>query len=156
MQLKTFDDYKDALKLAIAREEDAMHFYEKMADKAHQAGQKSLLKRLAIEEKGHKKILAAFASDITNPPQGSFIPPEYSFEDLDEKNLTPEKIFQLAICKEEESLNFYARFLVYFFKTGHEEVFKKIFEVELKHKEQLEKNYKDYVKKEGKTTVAVE
>ena len=156
MQLKTFDDYKDALKLAIAREEDAMHFYEKMADKAHQAGQKSLLKRLAIEEKGHKKILADFASDITNPPQGSFTPPEYSFKDLDEMNLTTEKIFQLAICKEEESLNFYARFLVYFFKTGHEEVFKKIFEVELKHKEQLEKNYKDYVKKESKTTVAVE
>ena len=156
MQLQTLDDYKDALKLAIAREEDAMHFYEKMADKAHQAGQKSLLKRLAIEEKGHKKILADFASDITNPPQGSFTPPEYSFKDLDEMNLTTEKIFQLAICKEEESLNFYARFLVYFFKTGHEEVFKKIFEVELKHKEQLEKNYKDYVKKESKTTVAVE
>ena len=155
MLLKTFDDYKDALKLAIAREEDAMHFYETMADKAHQAGQKSLLKRLAIEEKGHKKILAAFASDITNPPHGSFTPPEYSFEDLEEKGLTTEKIFQLAIRKEEESLNFYARFLVYFFKTGHEEVFKKIFEVELKHKEQLERNFEDFVKKEDKTTIAV-
>ena len=155
MQLQTLDDYKDALKLAIAREEDAMHFYEKMADAAHQAGQKSLLKRLAIEEKGHKKILAAFASDINNPPHGSFTPPEYSFEDLEEKGLTTEKIFELAIRKEEESLNFYARFLVYFFKTGHEEVFKKIFEVELKHKEQLEKNFKDFVKKEDETTIAV-
>ena len=123
MQLQTLDDYKDALKLATEREEAAMHFYEKMADAAHHAGQKSLLKRLAIEEKGHTKILVAFASDITNPPHGSFIPPEYSFENLDEKGLTTEKIFELAIRKEEESLNFYARFLVYFFKTGHEDVF---------------------------------
>ena len=156
MQLQTFDDYRDALKLAIQREEDAMVFYEKMADKAHHAEQKSLLKRLAIEEKGHKKILADFAPEVTNPPRGSFTPPEYSFEDLEEKDLTTEKIFQLAIRKEEESLNFYARFLVYFFKTGHEEVFKKIFEVELKHKEELERNFKDFVKKEGKKTVEVQ
>ena len=114
------------------------------------------MKRLAIEEKGHKKILAAFASDITNPPQGAFTPPEYSFDDLEAKDLTTEKIFQLAIHKEEESLNFYARFLVYFFKTGHEDVFKKIFEVELKHKEQLERNFNDFVKKEGKKTIAVQ
>jgi rubrerythrin len=153
MQLKTFDDYEDALKLAIQREEDAMYFYEKMAERAHQAEQKSLLKRLAIEEKGHKNILAAFATDITNPPQGAFTPPEYSFEDLEEKDLTTEKIFQLAIQKEEESLNFYGRFLVYFFKTGHEDVFKNIFEVELKHKEQLERNFKDYVKEEGNKTI---
>jgi len=156
MPLKTFDDYRDALKLAMQREEDAMHFYEKMADNIHQAEQKSLLKRLAIEEKGHKQILAAYASEVTNPPQGSFTPPEYSFEDLEEKDLTTEKIFQLAIQKEEESLNFYARFLVYFFKTGHEDVFKKIFEVELKHKEQLERNFKDFVKKEGKKTINIQ
>ena len=156
MQLQTFDDYKDALKLAIQREEDAMHFYEKLADKAHHTEQKSLLKRLAIEEKGHKNILEAFARDITNPPQGAFTPPEYSFDDLEAKDLTTEKIFQLAIQKEEESLNFYARFLVYFFKTGHEDVFKKIFEVELKHKEQLERNCKDFVKKGDKKTIKVQ
>ncbi len=147
MQLQTFDDYKDALKLAVRREEDAMRFYEKMAEKTHQAEQKSLLKRLAIEEKEHKKILAAFASEITNPPQGAFTPPEYSFDDLEEKDLTTEKIFQLAIRKEEESLNFYARFLVYFYKTGHEDIFKKIYEVELKHKEQLERNWEAFAKK---------
>jgi rubrerythrin len=156
MQLQTFDDYKDALKLAIQREEDAMHFYEKMAERAHQAEQKSLLKRLSIEEKGHKKILEAFATDITTPPQGAFTPPEYSFDDLEAKDLTTEKIFQLAIRKEEESLNFYARFLVYFFKTGHEEVFKRIFEVELKHKEHLESNLKDFVEKGGKKTIKVQ
>lgn len=147
MQLQTFDDYKDALKLAIQREEDATRFYETMAEKAHHAEQKSLLKRLAIEEKGHKKILAAFASDITNPPPGAFTPPDYSFDDVEEKDLTTDKIFELAIRKEEESLNFYARFLVYFYKTGHEDVFKNIFEVELKHKEQLERNWKDFAKK---------
>lgn len=156
MQLQTFDDYKDALKLAIQREEDAMRFYKKMSEKAHQAEQKSLLKRLSIEEKEHKKILAAFASDITNPPRGAFTPPEYSFEDLEEKDLATEKIFQLAIRKEEESLNFYARFLVYFYKTGHEDVFKKIFEVELRHKEQLQRNCEDFVKKYGKKTINVQ
>ena len=84
---------------------------------------------------------------MKNPPQGSFTPPEYSFDKVKEKNLTVEELFRLAIQKEEESLNFYARLLVYFFKTGHEEVFRKIFEVELQHKEQLERNFKDFIKK---------
>ena len=147
MQLKTFDDYRDALKLAIQREEDATHFYETMIKQVHQPDSKSLLKRLAIEEKEHKKILAAFASEVKNPPEGSFTPPAYSFDQIKEKDPTPEKIFLIAIQKEEESLNFYSRFLVYFFKTGHEEVFKKIFETEFRHKEQLERNFEDFIKK---------
>ncbi|MBW2184145.1 MAG: hypothetical protein JRF49_09820 [Deltaproteobacteria bacterium] len=53
----------------------------------------------------------------------------------------------MAIQLEEESLNFYSRFLVYFFKTGHEEVFRKIFEVELRHKEELERNFENFTKK---------
>lgn len=147
MQLKTLDDYKEALQFAVQREEEAAYFYETLADKVHQPEQKALLKRLAIEEKGHKNLLAEFASEVKNPPQGSFTPPEYSFDKGKETDLTIEELFQLAIQKEEESLNFYARFLVYFFKTGHEEVFRKIFEVELQHKEQLERNFKDFIKK---------
>jgi rubrerythrin len=147
MQVKTFDDYRDALQLAMKREEEATYFYETLADKVHQADQKALLKRLAIEEKGHKELLDKFASEVKNPPKGSFTPPEYSFDKVKEKNLTIEELFQLAIQKEEESLNFYARFLVYFFKTGHEEIFRKIFEVELQHKEQLEGNFKNFIKK---------
>jgi len=146
MNVKTSDDYKDALQAAIHREKDAHHFYEMMANKIHQADQKALLKRLAIEEKGHEKLLTDFASHVANPPQGSFTPPEYSFDTIADKDLTAEDIFKMAIQLEEESLNFYSRFLVYFFKTGHEDVFRKIFEVELKHKEDLERNFKDFFK----------
>lgn len=146
MQVKTLDDYREALTLAMQREEDATHFYETMADRVHRADQKALLKRLAIEEKGHKKILADFASDVKNPPRGSFTPPLYSFDEQAGKSATPEDIFRMAIQLEEESLNFYSRFLVYFFKTGHEDVFRKIFEVELKHKEELERNFRDFCK----------
>ncbi len=147
MQVTTFDDYREALKLAVQREEDARHFYQTMGDKVHQPDSKALLKRLAIEEKEHKKILTSFASEVKNPPQGSFTPPEYSFDQIEEKDLSTENIFKMAIQLEEESLNFYSRFLVYFFKTGHEEIFRKIFEVELKHKEQLERNFENFIKK---------
>jgi rubrerythrin len=146
MEVKTMDDYKDALQTAIQREKDAHLFYETMADRVHQADQKALLKRLAIEEKGHEKLLTDFASHVDNPPQGSFYPPDYSFDTIAEKDLTSEDIFKMAIQLEEESLNFYSRFLVYFFKTGHEDVFRKIFEVEMKHKEELERNFKDFFK----------
>ena len=146
MEVKTLDDYKDALQTAIQREKDAHLFYETMADRVHQADQKALLKRLAIEEKGHEKLLTDFASHVDNPPQGSFYPPDYSFDTIAEKDLTSEDIFKMAIQLEEESLNFYSRFLVYFFKTGHEDVFRKIFEVEMKHKEELERNFKDFFK----------
>ena len=146
MEVKTLDDYKDALQAAIQREKDAHLFYETMADRVHQADHKALLKRLAIEEKGHEKLLTDFASHVDNPPQGSFYPPDYSFDTIAEKDLTSEDIFKMAIQLEEESLNFYSRFLVYFFKTGHEDVFRKIFEVEMKHKEELERNFKDFFK----------
>ena len=147
MPLKTYDDYREALKLAIKREEDAFQFYQSMADKVHQPNPKALLKRLAIEEKEHKKILAEFASEVKNQPEGYFTPPEYSFDQIDDKDLTIDTIFKMAIQLEEESLNFYSRFLVYFFKTGHEEIFRKIFEVELRHKEELERNLENYIKK---------
>jgi len=147
MQVKTYDDYREALKLAIKREEDAFQFYQSMADKVHQPNPKALLKRLAIEEKEHKKILTEFASEVKNQPEGYFIPPEYSFDQIDDKDLTIDNIFKMAIQLEEESLNFYSRFLVYFFKTGHEEIFRKIFEVELRHKEELERNFENYIKK---------
>ena len=147
MPLKTYDDYREALKLAIKREEDAFQFYQSMADKVHQPNPKTLLKRLAIEEKEHQKILTEFASEVKNQPEGYFTPPEYSFDQIDDKDLTVDNIFKMAIQLEEESLNFYSRFLVYFFKTGHEEVFRKIFEVELRHKEELERNLENYIKK---------
>ena len=147
MPLKTYDDYREAIKLAIKREEDAFRFYQSMADKVHQPDPKTLLKRLAIEEKEHKKILVKFASEVKNQPEGAFTPPEYSFDQIEDKDLTIDNIFKMAIQLEEESLNFYSRFLVYFFKTGHEEIFRKIFEIELRHKEELERNLENYIKK---------
>jgi len=147
MQVKTLDDYRAVLKYAIQREEDAIQFYQRMSEKVHQPDPKTLLKRIAIEEKEHKEMLVKFSSDVTSPPGGSFTPPAYSFDQVEEKDITTEKIFQLAIQLEEESLNFYARFLVYFFKTGHGEIFRKIFELELKHKEDLEKSFDNFFKK---------
>ena len=147
MHVKTLDDYRAVLKYAIQREEDAVQFYQRMSEKVHQPDPKTLLKRITIEEKEHKEMLVKFSSDVTSPPGGSFTPPAYSFDQIEEKDITTEKIFQLAIQLEEESLNFYARFLVYFFKTGHGEIFRKIFELELKHKEDLEKSFENFCEK---------
>jgi rubrerythrin len=141
MELKPLEDYREALKEAIRREEDAVDFYERSSAVVHQANQKALLKRLAIEEKGHKKILADFADDLTTPPTGYFVSSRYAFNPALKADLTVEDIFKTAIELEEETANFYARLLVYFYKTGHEEVFKKIFDVEMKHKEELQKNF---------------
>ena len=41
MPLKTYDDYREAIKLAIKREEDAFQFYQSMADKVHQQDTKT-------------------------------------------------------------------------------------------------------------------
>jgi len=61
MELRPLEDYREALKEAIKREEDAVNFYERSSAVVHQADHKALLKRLAIGEKGHKKILADVA-----------------------------------------------------------------------------------------------
>jgi rubrerythrin len=148
MEAKYYDDYREALELAIEREAEAEDFYEKAAEKIHEANAKSLLRRLAIEEKKHQKLLTKFSDDVKTPPEGIFMPPADLMGAQIEKEMhTPEQIFTFAIKKEEESLNFYSRLLVYFFGTGNETVFKEIFKMEANHKEQLERNMEEFVNK---------
>ena len=148
MQSKYYDDYREALKLAVEREAAAENFYEKAVAKIHDANSKSLLKRLAIEEKNHQKLLTKFFDEVKIPPEGIFIPPVNLMDkQIENKMNSVEQIFKLAIAKEEESLNFYSRLLVYFFGTGHERVFKEIFQMEANHKEQLERNMENFFKK---------
>jgi rubrerythrin len=148
MQTNTIDDYKDAIQLAIDREVETEQFYDAVAEKVHEPEAKSLLKRLAIEEKKHQKLLRHFSSEVTASPTEAFIPPVNYTGTIDIQKLkTVENIFIIAIQKEEESLNFYSRFLVYFLGSGHEKLFKEIFVMELSHKEQLERNMKNYLKK---------
>ena len=138
-------DYREALQLAINREVEAENFYGRAADKVHQADPKSLLRRLAIQEKKHQQLLRTFSDEVIHAPKGVFVPPSGLTYDVPETALKDtEQIFRLAIDKEEESLNFYARFLVYFFGTGHEKTFFDIFEMERDHKEQLERNLENF------------
>ena len=139
------ENYKEAVQLAIERESEAERFYDKFAENVHEPDAKSLLKRLAIEEKKHQKLLHTFSGEVKTVPEGAFIPPENFAYDFSEQNIkTTEDIFKTAIQQEEVSLNFYARLLVYFFGTGHEKLFREIFNMEVDHKEQLERNMKQY------------
>ena len=148
MQTNAIDDYKEAIQLAIDREVETEQFYDAVAEKVHEPEAKSLLKRLAIEEKKHQKLLSHFSSEVTASPAEAFIPPVNYTDAIEVQDMkTVEDIFKVAIQKEEESLNFYSRFLVYFFGTGHEKLFKEIFTMELSHKEQLERNMKNYLKR---------
>jgi rubrerythrin len=140
------DNYNEAIQLAISRESEVEQFYEEIAGQVHEPEAKSLLKRLAIEEKKHQKMLHTFAGAVANNPEGAFLPPEDFFFHFSKKDMqTTEDIFKIAIQQEEVSLNFYARFLVYFFGTGHENIFKDIFNMEADHKDQLERNMKQYI-----------
>jgi rubrerythrin len=108
MQTNTIDDYKDAIQLAIDREVETEQFYEAVAEKVHEPEAKSLLKRLAIEEKKHQKLLSRFSSEVTTSPTGAFIPPVNYTDAIDVQDMkTVEDIFKIAIQKEEESLNFF-------------------------------------------------
>ena len=147
-QSKYCSDYREALKLAIQREIEAENFYDRAAEKVHVSEPKSLLKRLAIEEKRHQALLNKFMNEVEKPPQGHFIAPSDRAYEIKEEDLkTTEQIFTFAIQKEEESLNFYARLLVYFFGTGTEKVFMEIFEMERDHKERLERNRESFFRK---------
>ena len=139
------ENYKEAVQLAIERESEAERFYDKFAENVHEPDAKSLLKRLAIEEKKHQKLLHTFSGEVKTVPEGAFIPPGNFAHDFSEQDIkTTEDIFKTAIHQEEVSLNFYSRLLVYFFGTGHEKLFREIFNMEVDHKEQLERNMKQY------------
>jgi len=81
------EDYKEAVQLAIERESEAERFYDKFAENVHEPDAKSLLKRLAIEEKKHQKLLHAFSGEVKTVPEGAFIPPENFAYDFSEQNI---------------------------------------------------------------------
>ena len=144
---------------AVNTEEQSYSLYVMMLDKASLSSSKALLRELAQSEIGHKEKLLAIMHDKTNVLQlGS---PTGRIEDLKiadftekvtlSQNADYQTILLFAAKREKKTYEHYKSlatgpFMHYFPTAG--QLFSKLAEEELIHKNRLEREYDQYVLKE--------
>lgn len=133
------------LNRAIGKEEQARMLYEIYADKVEDRQGKALLKELAAEEAGHKKIL-----EKVDPEQpGTFNTAEISSVEISEffdkpeisKEATMQEVLRFAIAEEIDAYNFYDSLKAYTADENFLNLLSKLEAEEKKHKDRLEDMY---------------
>jgi rubrerythrin len=141
--------FDDVVNFAIQKEENAMEFYQKCADRAKNPGIKQFFLEMVAEEKKHRdlltildiKALESVKLDKVEDLKISDYMVDVSFRD----DLTYQEALALSMKKEEKAHLFYAGWRT---KCMHEKTAKlfQILEVEeLKHKRKLENLYDDQI-----------
>ena len=146
---------KDALAVAIQKEIDAYKLYMDTAIKVASSGTKKMLEELALQEKGHQKILEkvvledSFEGLGANIPQNSLGIAEFLVASEIKANATPQEVLIFAMKEEEKAFNFYTDLKAHFVGTELEGLFDGLAKEEKGHKTKLEQEYEDNVLREN-------
>lgn len=150
MDLSNFDE---VIKFAIAREEEAVDFYERLAKNAKNPAMKDVFIEWSNEERKHKKMLENLhvkgedSIKIINVPNLKIA--DYMVDIKEKPDMNYAEFLMLAMKREEKSYRLYSDFA----EGVTDESLKKTFEIlkaeELKHKLKLESEYDEYVLKEN-------
>ncbi len=149
MSTVTCSSMDDVVNFAIEKEEKAMEFYQKCADRAKNPGIKQFFKEMVEEEERHRNML----KDL-NPLNLGAVKLE-TIEDLQisdylvevkfKEDITYQEALTLAMKREEKAHAFYAAWQN---KCMHEKT-AKVFEIlaqeEMKHKRRIETIYDDEI-----------
>jgi rubrerythrin len=145
-----FETLHDILTFAIRREADAQKLYLMYRAMVKDAGAKALLKDLADYELGHKKLL----ENVLKRGKVESIEGKKKVADLHlsdymvagdiRPDSTPQDVMLFAIKKEQEAYNIYHMLLGNYGETELEELFSRLAQEELGHKETLEREYEEH------------
>ncbi len=147
-----FTDFKEVIKFAIAREEDAIEAYGGMSERAKSPGLKDLLLELQEEEKNHKKLLLEMS-----PEKIAALKPEKVLDlkisdYLVEEPAGPEMNFQdlliFAAKKEQKAVELYSKLKSSTDNADLQKLFDFMAEQEKAHKFKLEVKYEEHVLEE--------
>jgi len=145
-----FESLNAILIFAIRREHDARELYVMFRDMVKDPGAKTLLEDLANQELGHKNLLEnalkggnieriGGKKEIKDLHLGDYM----VTEDVGPES-SPQDVMLFAIKKEQEAYNIYHMLLGNYEGTELEELFSRLVQEELRHKETLEREYEEH------------
>ncbi len=135
----------DVIRLAITKEEKAMEFYQKCAQKAKTPGIKKFFQEMYEEEVRHRDLLQnlnlADMGDIEVEKVQDLRISEYLVDVSFSEDLTYQEALTLAMKKEEKAHAFYAAWKDKCMNEKTGKLFEMLAAEELKHKKQIEIMY---------------
>jgi rubrerythrin len=145
-----FESLNDVLTFAIRREHDAYELYMMFRNMVKDPGAKALLEDLANQELGHKNLLENALKGGTIARIGGkkkiqdLRLSDYMVTEEVGPDSSPQDVMLFAMKKEEEAYNIYHMLLGNYEGTEIEELFSKLAQEELRHKETLEREYEEH------------
>jgi rubrerythrin len=142
-------NFKNIVKFAIQREEEAARTYGKLRAIAKEASAKKLLADLQEEEKYHKKILQGLTKARVGAAGSKSVKDLKISDYLVEEPLTPEMNFQdlliFAAKKEKKAADLYSGLAKSSAGKSHKALFEFLAKQEKAHKLRLELEYERHV-----------
>jgi rubrerythrin len=151
----SFESIEEIINFAIAREKEAVAFYEDAIKQESYVGARKTFESFAAEERKHVALLEGFLRGETKVTDYTFewIPDmkrsNYMVDLTYEKGMSYPDALRLAMKREEKALALYNELNE---KADEEEVvkvFKMLAQEEAKHKLALETLYDDFMAKQG-------
>jgi len=145
-----FESLNDVLTFAIRREHDARELYLMFRNMVKDPGAKALLEDLANQELGHRNLLetALKGGNIASIGGKQKIQDlrlgDYMVTEDVGPDSSPQNVMLFAIKKEQEAYNIYHMLLGNYEGTEIEELFSRLAQEELRHKETLEREYEEH------------
>jgi rubrerythrin len=144
-----FANFKDVMKFAIQREEEAARNYGKLRTIAKEEAAKKLLADLQQEEKHHKKILQGLTKVKVEATASKSVKDLMISDYLVEEPLTPDMNFQdlliFAAKKEKKAADLYSALAKKSPVKDHKALFEFLAKQEKAHKLRLELEYEKHV-----------
>ncbi len=151
--MKEFSNINDILDFAIAREQDAVDFYNRLAEKARNNDMRHTFEQFAREEMMHKARLAKIKEEgvITLPSEKvvDLKIADYVVLDSERDDMTYEQALVLAMKREKAAFKLYLTLSEKVDKTEYKELFKQLAQEESRHKLRFELEYDEYVLKDN-------
>jgi rubrerythrin len=151
----SFGSIEEIIDYAIAREKEAVEFYESISERESFAATKKTLKEFAGEERKHQKMLEDFSADKDKLAgyKYEWIPDikrsDYMVDIEYREGMNYPELLRLAMKREEMALKMYQNLAG---KTDDDaciKLFKVLCQEEAKHKSILETIYDDHMAAQG-------
>jgi len=141
--------FKEVVKFAIGREEDAIKAYDGMSKKTQSPGLKKMLLELRDEEKKHKKLLKNIDdAEIQNLEIKDVLDlkiSDYLTAEPPGEGMTFQDLLILAAKKEQEAVRLYSNMAESVEDPEMKKLFEFLIQQEKSHKLKLEKEYDEHV-----------
>jgi rubrerythrin len=151
--MKEFTNINDILDFAIAREQDAVDFYNRLAGNARNNDMRQIFEQFAREEMGHKARLTKIKEEgiVTLPKEkvADLKIADYTVLDPERDDMTYEQALVLAMKREKAAFKLYLTLSERVDKQEYKDLFKQLAQEESRHKLRFELEYDEYVLREN-------